>query len=65
MSDLNEYRQYAQECVRWAAEARSQEDQETFLEMAKAWTRIALVEHDVAKQIVLDGHRVGKPTLNS
>jgi hypothetical protein len=55
MSDLNDYRQYAQECVRWAAEATSHDDRQTFLEMAKAWTRIALVEHDVTKQIILDG----------
>jgi hypothetical protein len=60
MSDLNEYRQYAQECVRWAAEATDQEDRETFLQMAKAWTRIALVDRDVAKQIVLEGPRVGR-----
>jgi hypothetical protein len=59
MSNLNGYRQYAQECVRWAAEAASQEDRETFLQMAKAWTRIARVDYDVAKQIVLDAPRVG------
>jgi hypothetical protein len=60
MSTLNGYRQYVHECFRWAAEAKSQEDRETFLQMAKAWRRIALVELDVAKKIVLEGPRVSR-----
>jgi hypothetical protein len=65
MSTLNEYQQYAQECVRWAAEAKDQEDQETFLEMAKAWTRVALAEHDVIIQSLLDGDQSIKQRLDS
>jgi hypothetical protein len=65
MSDLNEYRQYARECVRWATEAKDQEDQETFLEMAKAWTRVALAEHDVIIQSLLDGDQSVKQRLHS
>ena len=65
MSDLSEYRQYARECVRWAAEAKSREDRETFPEMAKAWTRVALVEHDVTAQSLLDGDQAIERRLDS
>jgi hypothetical protein len=65
MPDLNEYRQYARECVRWAAEAKDQEDRETFLEMARAWTRVALAEHDVIIQSLLDGIQPVKQRLHS
>jgi len=46
-----EYWEHARECARWAAEAKTKEDQEILLEMAKAWTNIALVESDGARQI--------------
>jgi hypothetical protein len=45
-----EYWEHARECARWAAEATTKEDQEVLLEMAKAWTNIALVESDIARQ---------------
>jgi hypothetical protein len=50
MGSSREYWQYARECARWAAEAKAKEDQADFLEMARAWTNIALVEADVARQ---------------
>jgi len=54
MGSSREYWQYAKECARWAAEAKQNDEQELLLEMAKAWTNIALVESDVAKQSALD-----------
>lgn len=51
MGSSKEYWEHARECARWAAEAKTIEDQEVLLEMAKAWTNIALVEFDVARQI--------------
>jgi hypothetical protein len=50
MGSSREYWLYAKECARWAAETRSEEDQDLFLDMAKAWTNIALVEGDVKKR---------------
>jgi hypothetical protein len=50
MGSSREYWQYAKECARWAAEARRRDEQELLLEMAKAWTNIALVETDVTNQ---------------
>jgi hypothetical protein len=51
-----EYWQYAKECARWATEAKRREDQEILLQMAKAWTNIALVETDVTAQSARDEH---------
>ncbi len=51
MGSSKEYWEHARECARWAAEAKTKEDQQVLLEMAKAWTNIALVESDVARQI--------------
>ena len=36
-----EYRQFAQECLRFAAEAKDDSQRQIFLEMADAWTVIA------------------------
>jgi hypothetical protein len=44
MVSSREYWQYARECARWAAQSKDQEDQDLFINMAKAWTNIALVE---------------------
>jgi len=50
MGAPQQYWQRARECARWATEAEKREDQEVLLDMAKAWTNIALVEEDVVKQ---------------
>jgi len=44
MSSSKEYLQYAQD--------NNEEDQKLFIEMAKAWTNLALVDADVAVQSV-------------
>jgi hypothetical protein len=54
MGSSREYWEHARECARWAAEAKTKEDHDVLLEMAKAWTNIALVETDIAKQIAAD-----------
>jgi hypothetical protein len=54
MGSSREYWQYAKECARWAAEAKEGDEQKLLLEMAKAWTNVALVETDVAKQSALE-----------
>jgi hypothetical protein len=47
MGSSREYWLYAKECAKWAAETKDREDKDLFLDMAKAWTNIALVEGDV------------------
>jgi hypothetical protein len=49
MGSSREYWQYARECARWAAQTTDREDQDLFIDMAKAWTNIALVDDDVTK----------------
>ena len=49
MGSSREYWLYAKECARWAAETKNKEDQDLFMDMAKAWTNIAIVEADVMK----------------
>jgi hypothetical protein len=52
MGSCKEYWQYARDCSRRAAEAKNEDEQKLFIEMAKAWTNVALVEADVAAQSV-------------
>jgi hypothetical protein len=42
MTVADEYRSYAQECLRWADETDNEEHRSAFLEMAKVWTHFAL-----------------------
>jgi hypothetical protein len=51
MGSSREYWQYAKECARWAAETQNKSDQDLLLQIAKAWTNVALVEDDVARQV--------------
>jgi hypothetical protein len=64
MGSSREYWEHARECARWAAEAKNKGDQDVLLEMAKAWTNIALVESDVARQYLSEAH-LTKPLLLS
>ena len=41
--------QYARDCACWANETHDTEDHELLVEMAKAWTRLALTDMDVVK----------------
>jgi hypothetical protein len=49
MGSSREYWLYAKECAKWAAETKNKDDQDLFIDMAKAWTNIALVDTDVTK----------------
>jgi hypothetical protein len=42
MTTPAEYQSYAQECLRWAAEADNEKDRQALLELAKVWTQLAL-----------------------
>jgi len=42
MSAAQEYRHFMNECLHWAATARSEEERSTFLQMAKTWHEAAL-----------------------
>lgn len=41
MASARQYREYADECVAWAKEAKSDQDRETFLKMAQDWLHAA------------------------
>jgi hypothetical protein len=44
MSAADEYRRMAEQCLRWAREAKSEEEQTAFLEMATNWSQRAAQE---------------------
>jgi hypothetical protein len=50
MASQDEYRKFAQQCVKFAAQSKSDEDRTNFVEMARAWRRVALAPEDVARQ---------------
>jgi hypothetical protein len=41
MTSPDEFRQYAQECLRWAREAQDEDLRKQLLDMANAWTLAA------------------------
>jgi hypothetical protein len=43
------------------AETKNKDDQDLFIDMAKAWTKIALVESDVTKLASEELQKAGKP----
>jgi hypothetical protein len=43
VSSAEEYSAYANECLGWAKSARTEEERNAFLEMAKTWMNAALV----------------------
>jgi hypothetical protein len=42
MSDVSEFRRYAQEALRWAREAKSEKEKETLTNLAHTWMQAAL-----------------------
>ena len=52
MTSKAEYQHYAGECLRWAARAENETERRAFLEMADAWTRVALVQSDATTQLL-------------
>jgi hypothetical protein len=50
MPTSREYRQFARKCIRWAAEATTDEARNSFLDLAQDWTFAALVFDRVEKQ---------------
>jgi hypothetical protein len=54
MASQSRYMQYANRCLHLAEDAQSNGDRQMFLEMADAWTHVALVDRDVSKQTTLD-----------
>ena len=49
MGSSREYWLYAKKCAKWATEVNEREDQQLFADMAKAWTNVALVDGDQAR----------------
>ena len=42
MTTAKEYREFANECLRWAAEIKADDDRQAFLDMARDWTFAAM-----------------------
>jgi hypothetical protein len=42
MTTVQEYRKFAEECLRWATEAETEEFKNAFIEMARDWTLAAM-----------------------
>jgi hypothetical protein len=42
MTTADEYRDYAKECLQWADEAETDDQRQSFLDMARDWTLAAL-----------------------
>ena len=53
METAAECHQYAEECVRWAARAKTEEQRKGFLEIARAWKEAALLleSNDFARNV--------------
>jgi hypothetical protein len=41
MATVKEFHELADECMRWAAEAGTEDQRQSFLQMACAWTKAA------------------------
>jgi len=41
-SSAKEFREFAQECLRWAGETKSERHRQVLLEMARTWAQAAL-----------------------
>jgi len=52
MRTQEDYRQFTEACVRFAAQAEDRDEREIFLEMAVASTRVARLHRDAARQLV-------------
>ncbi len=44
MTTPSDYRRYAEECLRWAREAKTDIERQQLLEMANAWVQAAALE---------------------
>ena len=44
MARAAEYWSYARECEHWATDVYDEQDRKVFLELAEAWTKLALKE---------------------
>ena len=42
MTSATEFRQFAEECLRSAEQARTEQERKAFLDMARAWTQAAM-----------------------
>jgi len=42
MATAQDYRKFAEECLRWAIEAETEEFKDAFLQMARDWTLAAM-----------------------
>jgi hypothetical protein len=46
MTTVDECLEYARECLRWAAEAKTEDERVAFFKMARVWTSATLLAYD-------------------
>ncbi len=42
MSKADQFRQYAEEAMRWACQSKTQKERQAYIELARTWTKAAL-----------------------
>jgi hypothetical protein len=42
MSKAEEFRQYAEEAVRWACKSKTEQEKQAFMDLARTWTQAAV-----------------------
>jgi hypothetical protein len=62
MSPYEEYQRYAEECMHWAEWTKSEGERKAFIDMARAWTRAALLIQAV--MVPMEESEPSKPTAH-
>lgn len=62
VTDAKEYRDFAEECLKWAEEAKDDAQREAFLEMANSWVQAAILDAETrqcstARRSILRSYR--------
>jgi hypothetical protein len=42
MSNVDQFRQYADEAIRWAFQSKTEKERQAYIELARTWTQAAL-----------------------
>jgi hypothetical protein len=58
-SSAKEFREFAEECLRWADETKSERHQQVLLRMAKTWMQAVQLERSLA--LIDDSTSFSKP----
>jgi hypothetical protein len=57
MSEADQFRQYAQEAMRWARQAKTEKEKRALLELARTWLQAALESDSTVVNVSPPEHR--------